>query len=78
MRTTLAIDDRILQRVRALAARQGRLLQDCVNELLELGLASQGRGREVAESLPTYHFGKPSVDVADRDALYDALDGDEP
>lgn len=78
-RTTLALDERLLERVRDKARREGRKLQECVNELLALGLqAQEGNDRE-SVPLPVFDLGQARVDIADRDALYELMEGaDEP
>ena len=56
------------------AARQGRTMSELVETALRLPLprpaASGG-----APPLPTFHSGGALVDVADRDALYQAMEG---
>ncbi len=77
-RTTLALDERLFARVRQKARREGKKLQECVNELLALGLQAQERGSGEG-ALPVFDLGHAVVDVADRDALYDLMESsDEP
>ena len=76
-RTTIALDERLLQRIRKKARREGRAVQDCVNELLALGLAASAQRADVADPLPTFSLGAAAVDVADREALYDLMEGRE-
>lgn len=75
-RTTLALDDRIFARLREMATSQERPIQDCANELLELGLSVRERPGRKPVALPVYRMGRPLVDLSDREALLDALDGD--
>lgn len=70
MKTTLNIDDSVMQRLREEAARQGRTM----SELVEAGLRrlldeSEQDTAQVREPLPQWHSGGAFVDVADRDAL---------
>ncbi len=74
-RTTVALDERLFERIRARARRERRQLQECVNELLALGLAAKSR-RDKTADLPTFSLGKASVDVADREALHDLLESE--
>jgi hypothetical protein len=74
-RTTVALDDRLLERIRARARKERRQLQDCINELLALGLAAKVR-RDGPRTLPTYSLGEASVDLADREALHDLLESE--
>lgn len=77
MRTTLDLNDHLLKAARVKAASEGRTLTAVVEEGLRLLL---GRSRR---SGPAYRLRwvtrrgtePPEVDVADRDALYDRLDG---
>lgn len=74
MKTTLNIDDQVMQRLREAAARQGRTM----SELVEAGLRrvleeSETSTDQVREPLPEWHSGGASVDVADRDALQDRM-----
>ena len=70
MKTTLNIDDSVMQRLREEAARQGRTM----SELVEAGLRrlldeSEQDTAQVREPLPQWHSGGALVDVVDRDAL---------
>ncbi|MBU1189835.1 MAG: ribbon-helix-helix protein, CopG family [Gammaproteobacteria bacterium] len=70
MKTTLNIDDSVMQRLREEAARQGRTM----SELVEAGLRrlleeSEQDTCQVREPLPQWHSGGAFVDVAERDAL---------
>jgi hypothetical protein len=73
MKTTLNIDDTVMDRLRAEAARTGRTM----SELVEMALRQllQARPQVVGVSpLPTFKSGGALVDVADRDALYRAME----
>lgn len=73
-RTTLALDERLLAQIKAKARREGRKLQDCTNEILRLGLEAEALPRRRSKSLPTFDLGKTTVDISDREALYDLMD----
>ena len=74
-RTTLKLDDAVLRRLKQQAAAEGRSLQDLANQLLRRGLATT----------PHVHFSlsltgwdaqlQPGVDIRDRDALFDLMNG---
>ncbi len=68
-RTTLALDERVLEAVREKARIEKRKLQDCVNELLRLGLAVDRAERRPPLPLPVYSMGAANVELADRNAL---------
>ena len=73
-RTTLVMEAGVHFRLKELARQEGRLLQDCTNEVLLLGLEAKERGAAAVAPLPTFSFGGARVDVADCDALYDFMD----
>ena len=74
MKTTLNIDDTIMAELRREAARQGRTMSEMVESALRLLLRSHRR-REKVIALPTFRSGGALVDIADRDALYQAMEG---
>jgi Arc/MetJ family transcription regulator len=74
MKTTLNIDDTVMAELKREAARQGRTMSEMVETALRLLLRSQ-RKRETIPALPTFRSGGALVDIADRDALYQAMEG---
>ncbi|HKU41770.1 MAG TPA: DUF6364 family protein [Polyangiales bacterium] len=75
-KTTLNIDERLLARAKALALREGTTLTAIVEEALRARLAPRPKGDQAFEfSLPTVKgTAPPSVDIADREAVFDLLD----
>ncbi len=74
-RTTLVLDERQFAELKKLAASERRTLSALTEELLRLGLAARRRRSPRRLSrLPTWNMGKPKVDLADRNALYDAME----
>jgi len=73
MKTTLNIDETVLSELKREAARQGRTMSEMVETALRLSLRSQ-RKRGTLPPLPTFHGGRELVDIADRDALYRAME----
>jgi plasmid stability protein len=73
MKTTLNIDDTVMQRLRQEAARQGRTMSELVEAALRLFFKAS-RERPALPELPTFDSGGELVDIADRDALYDAME----
>ncbi len=74
MKTTLNIDDGVMAQLKSEAARQGRTM----SELVEMALRQLFRSRKKKQPLPplpTFDSGGALVDIADRDALYDAMEG---
>jgi Arc/MetJ family transcription regulator len=74
MKTTLNIDDTVMAELKREAARQGRTMSDLVESALRLSLRAR-RTREKIASLPSFRSGGSLVDIADRDALYQAMEG---
>lgn len=75
MRTTLDIDDPILKDLKRLQARQGKSLGRLVSDLLAQALAASAAGAPAAREFRW--ISRPMgarVDLADRDALLDAMD----
>jgi plasmid stability protein len=74
MKTTLNIDDTVMRHLKREAARQGRTMSELVESALRLMLQSRKSRGELAP-LPTFKGGGTLVDVADREALYQAMEG---
>jgi Ribbon-helix-helix protein, copG family len=74
MKTTLNIDDTVMAELKQEAARQGRTMSEMVETALRLLLRSQ-RKRGTIPALPKFSSGGMLVDIADRDALYQAMEG---
>ena len=74
MKTTLNIDDTVMAELKREAARQNRTMSELVETALRLLLTSQ-RKRGKIPALPKFRSGGILVDVADRDALYHAMEG---
>ena len=71
-RTTLAIEDRLLRRLKEKAAREGRTLQEVANELLRRGLDMRPQRLDYRLELEGWDAAAlPGVDVLDRDKLFD-------
>ncbi len=73
MKTTLNIDDTVMAELRREAARQGRTMSELVETALRNLFRAQRKPGKLAP-LPVFHSGG-AVDIADRDALYQAMEG---
>jgi plasmid stability protein len=73
MKTTLNIDDKVMADLKREAARQGRSMSELVETALRLLFKSR-RKRKKIKPLPTFDGGGELVDIADRNALYDAME----
>jgi len=74
IKTTLNIDDTVVAQLKREAARRGRTMSELVETALRM-LSRSSRKREEPPPLPTFRSGGTLVDVADRDALYHAMEG---
>jgi hypothetical protein len=75
MRTTLVIDDGLMRRVKAIAARKGKTLSSIVEAFLRQGVEREGVAPSLKlPALPSFRVGRVKANVADRDALYRAMD----
>jgi hypothetical protein len=74
MKTTLNIDETVMAQLKREAARQGRTMSDLVETALRTLFRSQKK-REPVPPLPTFQSGGTLVEIADRDALYHAMEG---
>ncbi|MCU0230550.1 MAG: ribbon-helix-helix protein, CopG family [Acidobacteria bacterium] len=75
MKTTLVIDDGVMKRLRQEAARKGTTISALVEAALRLFLENRSRAAPEAPALPSFDGGGAFVDIADRDALYRAMEG---
>ena len=73
MKTTLNIDDTVMTQLKQEAARQGRTMSELVEMALRILLQSQKRPTSLP-TLPTFKSGGAFVDVADREALFRAME----
>jgi hypothetical protein len=76
MKTTLNIDDTVMAKLRSEAARSGKTMSELVETALRLLLQSRREAPAALTPLPTFQSGGFLVDVADRDALYRAMEED--
>lgn len=72
MKTTLSISDATMRAVKREAARRGQTMSELVESALRQALA-QPRPTGKLPPLPVHSSGGARVDVADRNALYDAM-----
>ena len=75
MKTTLVIDDGIMRRVKQEAAKHGLTISDLVEAALRRFLDGLKKKPRKLPPLPVFHSGGFLVDITNRDALYDAMEG---
>ena len=74
MKTTLNIDDGVMARLKREAARSGRTMSELVETALRRLLQTRPEAADLPP-LPTFDGGGALVDIADREALYRAMEG---
>ncbi len=74
MKTTLNIDDNVMAELKREAARRGCTMSELVESALRVLLKPRKKKPELPP-LPTFKSGGHVVDIADRDALYQAMEG---
>jgi hypothetical protein len=74
MKTTLNIDASVMARLKREAVRQGRTMSELVEAALR-ALFRAKKTRKALPPLPSFKSGGQLVDIADRDALYQAMEG---
>lgn len=77
MRTTLQVDEKLLDAARRRAAEQGTTLTEFVEQALAAALVPETHGHREYKLRWKVHRGRllPGIDVADRGSLFDAMDG---
>ena len=74
VKTTLKIDDSVMARLKKEAVRRGCTMSELVESSLRL-LFQYEKAQSKIPPLPKFKSGGSLVDVADRDALYQAMEG---
>lgn len=74
MKTTLVIDDGIFRRIKREAAARGGTISEIVEAALRQFLERRPPAAPPPQ-LPRFDLGTPLVDVSDREALYQAMEG---
>ena len=74
MKTTLIIDDSVMARLRRESARTGKTMSELVETALRRLLQAKPDPAELPP-LPSFRSGGALVDIADREALYRAMEG---
>ena len=74
MKTTLNIDDTVMNRLKRESVRQSRTMSELVEAALRAFLRAPGHSSNDLPKLPRLRSGGARVDVADRDALYEMME----
>lgn len=75
MKTTLNIDDQIMVRLKREAARQNKTMSELVESALRMLLKQKRDNDNPLPELPSFDGGRASVDINDREALYQVMEG---
>jgi hypothetical protein len=75
MKTTLSLDDALVQRLKREAARQGKTMSQLVEAALRMLFQQSRREPTELPALPSFSSGGALVNVANREALYEAMEG---
>ena len=73
MKTTVNISETVMRDLKQEAARRGKTMSELIECALRESLARR-RSPSAGVSLPTFRGGKPQVDIANRDILYEAME----
>ena len=74
VKTTLKIEDSVMTRLKKEAVHRGCTMSELVESALRLLLQSEKTSQKIPP-LPKFKSGGPLVDIADREALYHAMEG---
>ena len=74
MKTTLNIDDKIMRRLKEESVRQGRTMSELLESALRAMFQSR-KSRKDLPPLPTFEGGTPRLNVANREALEEFMEG---
>ncbi len=74
-RTTLTIDDQLFRELKRKAAEEGRTFQSLANDCLRRSLQNPRPERYKLRLRGWKATEQPGVDLLDRDALFDLMDG---
>jgi hypothetical protein len=78
VRTTLNLDDHLLRSAKKEAAERGVTLTSLIEDALRAALATQQGRSDYNLCLPVVKGRRPpAVDVSDRDAVYELMEGRE-
>jgi hypothetical protein len=75
-RTTLDLDSSVLAQLRRRAHAEHKSMGQLASERLAVSLGDETVGAAPPFKWPTWHMGRPKIDLQDKDALWRALDGD--
>ncbi|HEY2632492.1 MAG TPA: hypothetical protein VGI26_08960 [Solirubrobacteraceae bacterium] len=75
-RTTLDLDSSVLAQLRRRARTEHKSMGQLASERLAVSLANETMPEIQPFKWPTWHMGRPKVDLQDKDGLWRVLDGE--
>ncbi len=76
MKTTLILDDQVVEQLKKEARRRRTSMSDIVNRSLRLVLSAPEASADELDPLPTFAAGNFLLDISSREELYRVLDDD--
>jgi len=73
-RTTVTLDNQVMNAVKARAVKKGITFQKMLNEILRKWLNSSEDKKPKKIKITSISMGKPRVNISDRDSLYDVME----
>ena len=77
MKTTWEIEDGVMRALKREAAAQGKTMSELVETAIRLYLRAASKSQKPLPPLPRGDLGDELVDIADRDALYRAMEEED-
>ncbi len=77
MKTTWEIEGGVMRDLKREAAAQGKTMSELVETAIRIYLRATGKPQKPLPPLPKHDFGGELVDIADRDALYRAMEEED-
>lgn len=74
-RTTLILHERRLAELKRVAADRGQTISAVVDEFLAEGIRRAREPKRTKVAFPVFNMGEPRVNIADRDQLWDLMEG---
>ena len=75
VRSTLILSATLMRELKSIAAQSQNTLSQVIESTLRLGLVKAKQSVKKPAPLPTYKMGRRMVDITDRNALYEIMEG---
>lgn len=74
MKTTLNINDKVMKKLREESAKRNTTISELVESALRILLEPKNNTKSKTKTLPKYNLGNASVDISNRDMLYNLME----